>query len=275
MATRGALPARAVSRATACSNGVDELGYLLARAKPTIDALTSASAHEGARSRCSPATASAPRSPPRRCACCRPSRARFGHEFELQEAPFGGVAIDAVRRSAAAGDARRLPSAADAVLLGRHRRTRSGPHPHAHGAPRSRDCCGCARRSASTRTCARCACTRRSPRPRRSSPRCWQASTCMFVRELTGGIYFGAKHRAAPSAASDLCSTTVAPRSSAWCAWPRSWRAAAAASLTSIDKANVLETSRLWREVAERDRAARSSPTCSSSTCWWTPPRCT
>jgi 3-isopropylmalate dehydrogenase len=72
----------------------------------------------------------------------------------------------------------------------------------------------------------------------------------MFVRELTGGIYFGEKRRDARSA-SDLCTYTVAEierivRVAAQLASGRSGR------LTSIDKSNVLETSRLWREVAQR-----------------------
>jgi 3-isopropylmalate dehydrogenase len=72
----------------------------------------------------------------------------------------------------------------------------------------------------------------------------------VFVRELTGGIYFGDKQRTATSA-SDLCLYTVAEierivRVAARLASARSGR------LHSIDKANVLETSRLWREVCER-----------------------
>jgi 3-isopropylmalate dehydrogenase len=76
----------------------------------------------------------------------------------------------------------------------------------------------------------------------------------LFVRELTGGIYFGEKHRDAASA-SDLCSYTSAEierivRVAARLARSRRRR------LTSIDKANVLETSRLWRQVATRVMAA-------------------
>ena len=72
----------------------------------------------------------------------------------------------------------------------------------------------------------------------------------VFVRELTGGIYFGDKQRTATSA-SDVCLYTVAEierivRVAARLASARSGR------LHSIDKANVLETSRLWREVCER-----------------------
>ncbi len=72
----------------------------------------------------------------------------------------------------------------------------------------------------------------------------------VFVRELTGGIYFGEKARTADSA-SDLCTYTVAEverivRVAARLARARRGR------LASIDKANVLETSRLWREVTTR-----------------------
>jgi 3-isopropylmalate dehydrogenase len=72
----------------------------------------------------------------------------------------------------------------------------------------------------------------------------------VFVRELTGGIYFGAKTRTA-DAASDLCTYSVAEverivRVAARLARGRRRK------LASIDKANVLETSRLWREVTTR-----------------------
>ncbi len=72
----------------------------------------------------------------------------------------------------------------------------------------------------------------------------------IFVRELTGGIYFGDKHRDAHSA-TDVCRYTAAEieritRVAARLAQSRRRR------LTSIDKANVLETSRLWREVCTR-----------------------
>ena len=49
-------------------------------------------------------------------------------------------------------------------------------------------------------------------------------------------------------------------RSSASCAWRRSWRAARRARLTSIDKSNVLETSRLWREVTHARHGAAEFP---------------
>lgn len=73
----------------------------------------------------------------------------------------------------------------------------------------------------------------------------------LVVRELTGGIYFGEKRRerdAAGEWASDLCRYTQAEverivRVAAELARGRRGR------LTLVDKANVLETSRLWRSV--------------------------
>jgi 3-isopropylmalate dehydrogenase len=72
----------------------------------------------------------------------------------------------------------------------------------------------------------------------------------LVVRELTGGIYFGAKERTADSA-SDLCIYSVEEIE-------RIVRVAFRAArrlVTSVDKANVLETSRLWREVVIRVHA--------------------
>jgi len=66
----------------------------------------------------------------------------------------------------------------------------------------------------------------------------------LVVRELTGGIYFGEKTRT-ETTASDLCvySTEEIERIA------RSAFEAARTKVTSVDKANVLETSRLWRQV--------------------------
>jgi 3-isopropylmalate dehydrogenase len=76
----------------------------------------------------------------------------------------------------------------------------------------------------------------------------------VFVRELTGGIYFGTKTRDATSA-SDLCSYTVAEVERVTRVAARLARARRG-KLTSIDKSNVLETSRLWRETVTRLMAA-------------------
>jgi 3-isopropylmalate dehydrogenase len=77
----------------------------------------------------------------------------------------------------------------------------------------------------------------------------------MVVRELTGGIYFGDKEEG-PEKATDLCGYTrqevervVVP--AAEMARDRGGR------LTLVDKANVLATSRLWRQVASGIMAQR------------------
>jgi 3-isopropylmalate dehydrogenase len=66
----------------------------------------------------------------------------------------------------------------------------------------------------------------------------------LIVRELTGGIYFGAKTRT-ERAASDECAYSAEEIERI----ARTAFRAARAKVTSVDKANVLETSRLWREV--------------------------
>jgi len=71
-----------------------------------------------------------------------------------------------------------------------------------------------------------------------------EGTDLLVVRELTGGIYFGEKSRTA-SSASDVCSYTTGEIERI----ARTAFAAARAKVTSVDKANVLETSRLWREV--------------------------
>jgi 3-isopropylmalate dehydrogenase len=169
---------------------------------------------------------------------------RFGHEFETSPLPFGGAAIDS--------HADPLPEhtlreclAADAVLLG----AIGGPKWAAPDAP-LRPESGLLRLRKELATFA-------NLRPVHVHAALADASTLkaevvlgvdlVFVRELTGGIYFGDKRRDATSA-SDLCVYTVAEIE-------RIVRVAASlakarrARLTSIDKSNVLETSRLWRTV--------------------------
>jgi 3-isopropylmalate dehydrogenase len=77
-----------------------------------------------------------------------------------------------------------------------------------------------------------------------------EGTDLLVVRELTGGIYFGEKQREADRAL-DVCTYTVAEvervvRVACELATQRRGK------LTSVDKANVLETSKLWRETTER-----------------------
>jgi 3-isopropylmalate dehydrogenase len=171
----------------------------------------------------------------------------YGHEFALQEYAFGGAAIDAHGEP--------LPPAtlaacraADAVLLG------------AIGGPRWSDPSARVRPEDGLLALRRALGVYANLRPVSVHPALVDASTLkaevlegvdlVFVRELTGGIYFGEKRRDAERAL-DECVYSAAEierivRVAATLARARRGR------LTSIDKANVLETSRLWREVTTR-----------------------
>ncbi len=81
-----------------------------------------------------------------------------------------------------------------------------------------------------------------------------EGTDMLVVRELTGGIYFGEKTRS-DDAASDQCAYTRQEieriaRVGFEAARGRRGR------MTSVDKANVLETSRLWRQVVRELHAA-------------------
>src|SRR3954447_9081948 len=71
-----------------------------------------------------------------------------------------------------------------------------------------------------------------------------EGTSLLVVRELTGGIYFGARGRD-DEGAYDTCTYSAAEIERI----VRVAFEAAEARVTSVDKANVLETSRLWREI--------------------------
>src|ERR671929_98380 len=71
-----------------------------------------------------------------------------------------------------------------------------------------------------------------------------EGTDLLVVRELTGGIYFGDKGRT-DGRAHDVCEYSEAEIERI----ARVAFRAARSRVTSVDKANVLETSRLWREV--------------------------
>ena len=78
----------------------------------------------------------------------------------------------------------------------------------------------------------------------------------LFVRELTGGLYFGDKTHdrdasGASTRASDLCVYT-AEEVERVVRMAASFARGRRGKLLSVDKANVLATSRLWREVTTR-----------------------
>jgi len=74
-----------------------------------------------------------------------------------------------------------------------------------------------------------------------------EGTDLLVVRELTGGIYFGERGRSGDGAF-DTCvyATSEVERITEVAL------SAARSRITSVDKANILETSRLWRETVER-----------------------
>ena len=170
----------------------------------------------------------------------------FGHRFELTPALFGGAAIDAV------GDG--LPETtlrtcleSDGVLLGAIGGPRWGPTAPVRPEPallRLRRELGVYANLRPIQILA--------PLKAASVIKAdiLEGVDLIFVRELTGGIYFGAKSRSADRAV-DECAYTVAEveritRVAGRIAMQRRRK------VTQIDKSNVLETSKLWREVSER-----------------------
>ena len=172
---------------------------------------------------------------------------RHGHQFTLTEAHFGGAAIDAHGEPLPASTLE-LCLKSDAILLGAIGGPKwTGPD------PKQRPESGLLRLRKELGVYANLRPVAVHPALRSAStirPEILEGVDLVFVRELTGGIYFGAKTRDATSA-SDLCSYSVAEvervtRVAARIAQSRRKK------LTSIDKSNVLETSRLWRETVTR-----------------------
>jgi 3-isopropylmalate dehydrogenase len=163
-------------------------------------------------------------------------------EFEFEEHLFGGVSIDA-HGTALTDETLGVCRRADAVLLaavGGPKWDTTDP-----AAPRPEQGLLGLRKGLGLYA---------NLRPVRPLPALYDASPLrreriegtdlLVVRELTGGIYFGEKTRTADSA-SDLCIYTTAEIERI----ARVAFQAARAKVSSVDKANVLETSRLWREV--------------------------
>jgi len=77
-----------------------------------------------------------------------------------------------------------------------------------------------------------------------------EGTDLLVVRELTGGIYFGDSGREGDRAHDDCAYTVGEVERIARVAF-----ASARSKVVSVDKANVLETSRLWRETVSRVHA--------------------
>ena len=139
---------------------------------------------------------------------------KFGHEFEYEEVLLGGVATDACGKSYPDGTAERC-KACDAVLL----------------RPALVDTCPLRKETAE------------------------KGIDLIICRELTGGVYFGKRDRYQTEdrgeEATDLMAYSemeierIGRRAFELARLRRK-------KVTSVDKANVLATSRLWREVMHR-----------------------
>ena len=171
---------------------------------------------------------------------------RFGHKFEYIPALVGAVAIDAT------GDP--LPQAtldvclaADAILFGAIGDPKYDNDPKATVRPEQ----GLLRLRKALGLYANLRPVTIFPSLRHLAPLRedrLEGVDMLIVRELTGGIYFGEKGRPTPQSAYDICSYSreeIERIAHVAFAQARIRRG----KLTLVDKANVLETSRLWRET--------------------------
>jgi 3-isopropylmalate dehydrogenase len=172
---------------------------------------------------------------------------RFDHRFEFESALLGGAAIDATG-APLPPPTLALAQRADAILLG------------AVGGPKWSDPNAPVRPEQGLLQLRKALGLFANLRPVVPHPAVLHASPIkaellhgvdiMVVCELTGGIYFGEKTRTATEAV-DVCRYSVMEiervvRLAARLARTRRKK------LTSVDKANVLETSRLWRATVNR-----------------------
>ena len=172
---------------------------------------------------------------------------RFGHSFEFESALLGGAAIDATGQALPPATLA-LAHRSDAVLLG------------AVGGPKWSDPEAKERPEQGLLQIRKALGLFANLRPVVPHPAVLDASPIkaellrgvdiMVVRELTGGIYFGEKTRSAAEAV-DVCRYTLMEIERVVRLAARLARARRR-KLTSVDKANVLETSRLWRSTVER-----------------------
>ena len=168
----------------------------------------------------------------------------FGHSFSLNNALFGGIAIDETG-SPYPQETQDLCKQADAVLLG----AVGGPKwsdPKAKTRPEK----GLLDMRSDLGVYANLRHIRTYPQLIDSSPiknDYLDDIDIMFVRELTGGIYFGEKERL-DDYAKDVCeySTPEIQRITKVAANLAQQRRG---KITSVDKANVMATSQLWRSV--------------------------
>jgi 3-isopropylmalate dehydrogenase len=176
---------------------------------------------------------------------------RHGHEFELEEAPVGAAAMDATGIPLPPATLA-LAKSSDAVMFG------------AIGAPKYSDPSLKIRPEQSILQLRQELGLYANLRPIVTFPAVFDASPLkpellagvdiMVIRELTGGIYFGPKTRT-ETEATDTCVYTV-PEIERVIRLAGRLAKHRRGKVTSVDKANVMDTSRLWRSVATRVIAA-------------------
>ena len=179
---------------------------------------------------------------------------KFGHRFEYVDILMGGCAIDAVGKSYPDGTAEQC-RACDAVLLGAVGGPKWGHSTEADKRPETallsirKDLGLYANlRPAALRPALAEAC----PLKKETADR---GIDLMIVRELTGGIYFGRRERYATQDRGEEAADRMAySEKEIERIGRRAFELARLRSkkLASVDKANVLETSRLWRQVMHR-----------------------
>ena len=179
---------------------------------------------------------------------------KFGHTFEYTDVLMGGCAIDKVGKSYPDGTAEKC-KACDAVLLGAVGGPKWG---HASDPDRRPETALLSIRKdlglyANLRPAAlRPALAEACPLKKETADR---GIDLMIVRELTGGIYFGKRERYATEDRGEEAADRMAySEREIERIGRRAFELARlrGKKLASVDKANVLETSRLWRQVMHR-----------------------
>ncbi|OAB48604.1 3-isopropylmalate dehydrogenase [Paenibacillus antarcticus] len=175
----------------------------------------------------------------------------FGYSFETEHALFGGIAIDQ-KGTPLPQETLDICKNADAVLLGAVGGPQWDNNPKElrpeTGLLAIRKELGLFSnlRPAVVFDCLKDASTLK--------PEVLEGTDLMVVRELTGGIYFGEKFRRQGDQGEEAVDTCVYNVTEVERIIRQGFEIAQKRrkKLASVDKANVLETSRLWREVANR-----------------------
>ena len=198
-------------------------------------------------SSCFPATASARRSSPPPSTCSTRSAASSAARSTTTPHRLARAALRAGQPALPDETLAACPAASGAARRGR----RSGLRSPAARARRSRPACWrCARSSACTRTCVRRGRGEGLEDARPFKPERVAGADLIIVRELLGGLYFGEPRGIAADGSRRYNTMRYTPAEVERVAeWRSTARAGAAASVLSVDKANVLETSQLWRRT--------------------------